>query len=126
MTCPHIGDMFFNAGMADDGNTMLIPSESDVETYIDGSTRKLYNCALTRFLPYSSDPNDTANIISLIDFEKIAEWRGDALQSGNVPAFPNGYTLNDIRVLPNESGFSVAQDMTQQKYMIQFQIEYVH
>ena len=31
----------------------------------------------------------------------------------------------DARVLPNESGYMVAQDMTLAKYMIQFQIEYL-
>lgn len=125
LTCPHIGDFFFNASRAEDGNTMLIPSESVLVTYIDGSTLNKYNCALTRFLAYSPDPNDETNLIALIDFEKISSWIEDQIEVGNVPDFPSGYVLTDISVLPSESGFMVAQDMTQAKYMIQFQIEYI-
>lgn len=125
LTCPHIGDFFFNASRAADGNTMLIPSESMVASFIDGSSLNRYNCALTRFMPYSTDPNDDTNLIDLIDFENIAVWIEEQIETGNLPVFPDGYVLTDISVLPNESGFMVAQDMTQTKYMIQFQIEYI-
>lgn len=124
LTCPHISDLFFNASRAEDGNTQLIPSESVLAEYIDGSKKRAYNCALTRFMPYSTDPNDESNLVSLIDFEKVTEWVEAQVEEGNIPAFPAGSVINDIQVLPAESGFMVAQDMTQMKYMLQFQIEY--
>ena len=123
-TCPHIGDMFFNASRAEDGNTQLVPSDQVVATYIDGSTLRNYNCALNRFLAFSSDPNDTSNIEAVVDLEAVADWIEQQMAAGTLPEFPR-CLVNEARVLPNESGYMVAQDMTQAKYMLQFQIEYV-
>lgn len=123
-TCPHIGDMFFNASRAEDGNTELVPSDQVVATYIDGSTLRNYNCALNRYLHYSSDPNDTSNIEAVVDLEAVADWIDAQMDAGTLPEFP-GCAVNEARVLPNESGYMVAQDGTQAKYMLQFQIEYL-
>ena len=124
-TCPYIGDMFFAASRGEDGNTMLVPSDQEVTTYIDGSSLHNYNVALTRFLAFSADPNDNANIQDAVDLEAVAEWVEQQVDGGNLPDFPDGETVQDIRVLPNESGYLVAQDMTLAKWMIQFQIEYL-
>lgn len=125
MTCPHINDLFFSASRAEDGSTQMFPTEEKLADYIDGSKKIRYICALTRFMPYSVDPNDESNIFKLISFEKIADWIEDQIDLGNVPQFPDGYILTDLSVLPNQSGWVVAQDMTMAKYMIQFQIEYI-
>lgn len=124
LTCPHIGDMFFNASRAEDGNTQLVPSDTEVAVYIDGSSLRNYNCALTRFDAYSMDPNDDANIDAVVDLEAVASWVEAQNAAGTLPQFP-GCTVNEARILPNESGYMVAQDMTLAKYMLQFQIEYV-
>lgn len=124
MECRHIGDLFFNASRPDGGSTVLIPSEQLVEKYIDGSARYKYICELTRFLPYSPDPNDIENITQLVDFSKISEWIEEQLEDGNLPEFPDDCVIGDIEVLPNQSGFMVAQDYTSMKYRIQFSIEY--
>ena len=123
-TCPHIGDMFFNASRAEDGNTQLVPSDQEVIRYIDGSSLRNYNCALTRFMAYSQDPNDEANIAAVLDLEAVAEWIDAQMEAGTLPEFP-GCVVNEARVLPSESGYMVAQNGTLAKYMIQFQIEYM-
>lgn len=123
--CPCIGDLFFNVSPQKKGATALVPSEQIVERYLDDSERRNYNCALTRFQPFSGDPNDVANIMAVTDLEELGDWIDAQLAAGNLPAFPEGCRSTDIRVLPNESGYMVAQDFTQAKYMIQFQIEYV-
>lgn len=120
-TCPYIGDLFFNATRAEDGNTQLVPSESVVAEYIDGSKVYHYDVALTRVMPLSNDPNDTYNMDTLIDFEQVAAWI-----DANLPIFPTGYTVYSAQVVPSMSGFIAAQDTESAKYMIQFQIEYCH
>lgn len=125
LTCPYIGDLFFNAMTDKAGGTCLVPSESVVEEYIDGGEKRNYNCALTRFQAFSADPNDMANIETVTDLEELGDWVRAQVRAGNLPAFPEGCHVTDIRVLPNESGFMVATDFHQAKYMIQFQIEYV-
>lgn len=125
MTCPMIGDLFFNATPAKSGATCLVPSDQIVERYIDNSELRHYNCALTRFQAFSSDPNDMANITAVTDLEELADWLEAQTAAGNLPEFPEGCEVQEIRVLPNESGYMVAQDFTQAKYMIQFQIDYI-
>lgn len=124
-TCPHIKDLFFGLADTEEGGTKLIPSESVVETYIDGSSRRYYNCALTRFSPCSFEPNDTMNIENLIDFEQLGQWIEEQVEERELPVFPDGETIQDIAILPYESGFMVAQDLSSCKYMLQFQIEYI-
>ncbi|MBE5807642.1 MAG: hypothetical protein E7317_04805 [Clostridiales bacterium] len=124
MTCPYIGDMFFNASRAEDGNTQLVPSERVVHEFLDGSSERDYTVALTRFLAYSQDPNDQANIQAVVDLEAVADWVDSQNDAGSFPQFPQGSTVNEVRLLPNESGYMVAQDMTLAKYMIQFTINY--
>jgi len=123
-TCPYIGDMFFNASRAEDGNTQLVPSDQEVARYIDGSSLRNYNCALNRFLAYSTDPNDGSNIEAVVDLEAVADWIDAQMDAGTLPEFP-GCVVNEARVLANESGYMVAQDGTLAKYMLQFQIEYM-
>lgn len=95
-----------------------------MEEYIDGSSRRRYDCVLTRIMTCSFDPNDTANIDAVTEFEKIHEWLRRQNDSGNFPRFPQGERPDEIIVLPDESGYVVAQDLTAAKYMLQFQIEY--
>ena len=123
--CPLIGDLFFNAMTTKIGGTCLVPSDQVTGEYIDGSELRNYNCALTRFQQFSGDPNDMANITAVTDLEELGEWVEAQVKAGNLPEFPEGTEITDIRVLPNESGYMVAQDFTQAKYMIQFQIEYI-
>lgn len=125
LTCPYIGDLFFNAMTDRLGGTVLVPSETVVEEYLDGSQKRNYNCALTRFQSFSMDANDMANITTVTDLEDLMDWVRRQSEAGNFPVFPEGCTVTDIRVLPNESGYMVAQDFANAKYMIQFQIEYL-
>ena len=123
--CPYIRDMFFNLAQTDVGDTTLVPSESVYQTFIDGSSIRLYNVALTRIMYCSFEPNDMANIANLVDFEQLAEWVDEQNARLAFPAFPADEIVQEIRVLPNESGFMVAQDATSCKYQLQFQIEYL-
>lgn len=121
LQCPYIGDLFFNATRAEDGNTQLVPSESIAEEYIDGTKLMNYDVALTRVQAMSNDPNDTTNLELLVDFEQVAAWIDQ-----NLPVFPAGYTVCSAECQPSMSGFVAAQDMESGKYMIQFRIQYIH
>lgn len=123
--CPLIGDMFFNAGRAEDGNTEIIPSEQTAQEYNDGSTLRWYDVALTRWVSYSTDPNDKANIEDAVDIDDIADWVEQQVEAGNFPDFPDGCTVMDISVMPQQSGWIAAEDPTILKYMLQFRIEYL-
>lgn len=124
-TCPHIQDLFFNSARAEEGSTQLIPSESVVETYLDGTSVRNYSCTLVRFMPISFEPNDETNIDDLVDFDKVSEWVEDQNAVGYFPEFPEGQIVQEISVSPNESGYMAMLEMGIAKYMLQFQIEYL-
>lgn len=123
--CPHVQDLFFNAARVDGGNTQLIPSESLIESYIDGSRLMSYDCALTRYQPISFEANDEANLEDTVDIDRLAEWVEAQSAAGNYPAFPDGCAVQEISVQPNEAGWMVMLDAGIAKYMIQFRIEYL-
>lgn len=125
ITCPHIANLFFIFSQTDDGDVSMIPSESVIEEYINGASLRTYDVAVTGASKCTFEPNEIQTITSLTDFEKLAAWVEEQNESRNYPLFPDGSTVMDVRVLPNEGGFAVAQDETGCKFMLQFQIEYV-
>lgn len=125
-SCPHLGDMFFSAGLAERGDTVLVPSCEIAEKYIDGTALYRYTASLTRILPISNDPNDTFNIDTVVDADKVGIWVEERCESGDLPILPDGYALDDVQLLPHTGGWVMAQDQTQMKYMLEFQIDYIH
>lgn len=125
MTCPHITDLFFVFAQMDDGDISIIPSESVITEYINSSSLRNYDVTLTCSKKCSFEPNEIENISNLVDFEQLGEWVEAQNALGNFPVFPAGSAVQEIRVLPNESGFIVAQDEGGGKFMLQFQIEYL-
>lgn len=125
MDCPYIADLFFNCAQSDGGDVALTPSESIVQEFIDGSSLRSYVVALTRVAPCSFEPNDAQNIDQLEDFDQLKRWIETQSAAGCYPEFPDGEVVQDIALLPCESGFIVAQDARSCKYMLQFRIEYL-
>lgn len=124
-TCPLIGDLFFNASSAESGDTIIIPSDSIVETYIDGSTLRRYNVAVTRFEPVSDDPNDTHNIDVVNALDRVGEWIERQNAEGFLPSLSHGDQAVGCEYLPNESGYMAGHEDGIAKYMLQFRIEYI-
>lgn len=128
-TCPEIADLFFNFSQSANGDTILIPlavySDTLVKEYIDGSADRQYDFTLVRFDACTTEPNSTQNIEVLCNFEAIAAWIEETAEAGNLPAFPAGSTITEIKALPSNIGYVAARDETGAKYMIQFRIEYL-
>ena len=125
MGCPHIRDLFFNCAQSDGGDVALVPSESVLQQYIDGSSLRSYDVALTCVAPCSFEPNDGQNIDQLAEFEQLKMGIEAQCAAGCYPAFPEGEIVQEIALLPCEGGFVAAQDARSCKYMLQFRIEYL-
>lgn len=125
IACPHIKDLFFVFSQTEDGDVSLVPSESVVQEYIDGGSLRNYDVVLTCTSSCTFEPNEMETIANLVDFEQLGEWVEVQNAEQNFPAFPEGSAVQEIRVLPNASGFVVAQDEGNCKFMLQFQIEYL-
>ena len=124
-TCPFLTDLYFNLAQAGANTTTLVPSESINMAFVDGSCEKYYYCALTRWFLGSFEPNDTANIEKLIDFDRVSRWVEEQNEVRNYPAFPDGLAVQEVSVMPNQSGFIVEQNMEVAKFMLQFRIVYL-
>lgn len=124
-TCPYIQDMFFAFGLVENGATQLVPSEAELNEYIDGSKRMKYTASLVRYITLSEEPNDILNITNLVDFEQVKDWVDVRNESGEFPEFPDDCIVEELKVLPNTAGFAVDKDMTTAKYMIEFEIYYI-
>ena len=124
MSCPHIKDLFFNFSQAEAENTAIIPSETVMEEYIDGSKLIQYEVSLVQFQTLSDEPNDEANVTSVEDFEKISEWIDAQVKLGNYPEFPDGSTIEEITTIPSAIGMMQMQDERLAKLMSQFIITY--
>ena len=123
--CASITKLFFNfSGTEDEATVISTAGDIVLETYIDGSQRRRYSFELIRYLPATFEPNDPGNIAMMEDVEAIIEWVREQAASGNLPAFPNGQTAEEISVLDEYAGFVVGQDDNMAKYMIPFAIDY--
>lgn len=125
LLCPYIGDLFFHFAQGDDGDVALVPSESVVQEFISGASLRAYDVALTRVAPCSFEPNDPMNLEQMAEFARLGDWIEEQNAAGNYPEFSIGESVQEIRLLPNQSGFAVAQDGRSCRYMLQFQIEYL-
>lgn len=123
-SCPHIGALFFNAARADGGYTQLVPAESVLEEYIDGSSLRSYECTLVRYMDISFEPNDETNVEDMVDFDKLGEWVEAQNDAQRFPEFPAGQAVQQITVSPNQAGYMVMLDAGMAKYSLQFQIDY--
>lgn len=124
--CADITRLFFNFSDSQDGATAISPAGDTVEEdYIDGSQRRQYTFELIRFLPISTEPNDSSNVEMMEDIENIVDWveRQDA--DGNYPELPEGRTAEKIEVLDTQTGYIALQDQNIAKYMIPFAMTYM-
>lgn len=128
-TCPLIKDVFFNFSECNNGDTVLAPvsagNDSVEEEYIDGSSLRHYDFALIRFASYTNDPNDTTNITKLLDVEALVAWFEAQNEAGSFPVFPENCSVQEVAVLPSNTGYVAAQGEQAAKYMVQIRIEYL-
>ena len=122
--CVSITKLFFNFGTQATGSTIIIPSDSQTETYIDGTEMREYAVELIRFLPLTFDVNSTANIDMLEDVDAIAKWIEEQEAGGNYPLFPIGMTVQGIELTNSYSGYTLGSDGLYAKYTIPFKIIY--
>ena len=95
---------------------------------INDKANAAWNVNQVRFgwFDFIDDMEVSAALLDAVtEFEQIHAWIQQQNDAGNLPEFPEGETPHEIFVLPNESGYAVAQDLSSAKYMLQFQIEYM-
>lgn len=124
--CAKITRLFFNFSDSEDGATAIVPAgDTVVENYIDGSQRRQYTFELVRFMPVSTEENDTSNLQMQEEMESIIEWVNAQNDDGNFPAMPSGKVAESIEIPETQTGYVAMQDQNIAKYMIPFALTYI-
>ena len=122
--CPSAGQLFFNFGDIKSGSTLMQPTDTLIEEYIEGQQLRRYAVELIRFRPITFDANDTGNIDMLEQIDDIIAWLQEQEAEENYPELPEGMRVAAVRVLETEAGYAIANDGIIAKYMLPFTIEY--
>ncbi len=124
--CANITRLFFNFSDSQDGATAISPAGDTVQDeYINGSQRRQYTFELIRFLPISTEPNDSSNVEMMEDIENIVDWVNAQDAQGKYPELPEGMSAEKIEVLDTQTGYIALQDQNIAKYMIPFAMTYI-
>lgn len=123
LTCPSLTKLGFLFGKAEIGGAIIIPSDTQLSAYINGSEQRQYAFELAIYLPASYMAGD-GNIQQQEIVDGVAEWVSAQNSAGNLPAFPTGCQPIEARVLESEAPYIAAQDENVAKYVIPFAIDY--
>lgn len=117
--------LFYNFCMAEDGNKNFIPNPTNyvMKQYIDGSTLRYYDFAITSFSRYSDVPYDEENILDYKEMQKFIEWIDEQNKLRNYPNFGSNCNIIEVSNLQNNPSSSL-EDKELAKYMIQCRITY--
>ena len=119
------GALKFNSITEFVNDTGLIPvsSESVIESYTDGSSKREYIFAIAQMRVYDEGTSET-NIISLFDMQKFMDWIIEQGNAGSFPDFGSDCFIESIEALQNMPDLSGHNEQMVAKYMFQCRIIY--
>lgn len=123
LQCPSIPKLGFNFAVAKDESTYIVPTDTLLRSYIDGTQERTYSFQLVRFLPVDFD--NAGNINMQEEMDALADWVTEQNDAGNLPAFPGGCVVQDVEVLDTEAPYVTPMDENLAKYMIPFAVNYL-
>ena len=123
LECPSLPKLGFLFGRAEAGGAVIVPRDTLVSSYIDGSEERRYAFDLAIYCDASYLFGD-GNISQQELVDGVAEWVSQQVVDGNLPQFPDGCEVNDARVLETEAPYIAAQDENVAKYIVPFAIDY--
>lgn len=125
--CPAISDLYFNSGVARNGDTILATSaaEKAKKVYVGGSSLRQYDFTVVQFKTVNADvPNNPENVQVMVDVEQVMNWILAQNEQRNFPAFPENCTIQRIETLANMPTVA-GQDATGAKFMFSARIVYL-
>ena len=98
-----------------------IPCEEVLKRYVDGSTRKQYQFAVSSRRFY--EQNIAQNLENLQFFEDLTKWVEHKANARELPVMDNGRTALKIVVTSNAYPFIISED-GKARYQLQMRLEY--
>jgi len=124
-TYPGIGRLYFNFGVAQDGNQSFVPNPTEriVKRDVLGNETKHYDFAVTAYRSISTEAGTDENILDYCGVSEFIAWVNEQNKSKNYPDFGDGCYIENIECLQNIPAQS-GVDGELAKYMIQCRITY--
>ena len=99
-----------------------VPTNSVIQTYLDGSQERQFVFVFASRLYYSDETRN--NIENCGFYEAFSDWLDEQTKTGNLPIMRDGLTPTKIEAMSSGYLFDVSGDLSNARYQIQCRLIY--
>ena len=99
-----------------------VPTNSVIQTYLDGSQERQFVFVFASRFYYSDETRN--NIENCGFYEDFSDWLDEQTESGNFPQMRDGLTPTKIEAISSGYLFDVSGDLSNARYQIQCRLTY--
>ena len=127
LTCPHLAELAavnvdFLPDSPDTYSIEEVPTNSVIQTYLDGSQERQYVFVFASRFYYSDETRN--NIENSGFYEDFSDWLDEQTEKGNFPVMREGFAPSKIEAMSSGYLFDVSGDLTNARYQIQCRLIY--
>ena len=127
LTCPLLEELAainvdFLPESPDTYSIEQVPTNSVIQTYLDGSQERQFVFVFASRFYYSDETRN--NIENCGFYEAFSDWLDEQTKSGNLPIMRDGLTPTKIEAMSSGYLFDVSGDLSNARYQIQCRLIY--
>jgi hypothetical protein len=127
LTCPHLAELAavnvdFLPDSPDTYSLEEVPTNSVIQTYLDGSQERQFVFVFASRFYYSDETRN--NIENCGFYEDFSDWLDEQTKIGNFPVMRDGLTPSKIEAMSSGYLFDVSGDLSNARYQIQCRLIY--
>lgn len=127
MGCPYLSELArvnvdFLPEKADTYSVEEVPTQSVIEQYLDGSSKRQFTFVFAARLAYSDELRN--NIDNCGFYENFASWLEDCTENEILPQMATGSEPFKIEALSSGYLFDISGDLSNARYQIQCRLIY--
>ena len=127
LTCPHLVELAavnvdFLPESPDTYSIEEVPTNSVLQTYLDGSQERQFVFVFASRFYYSDETRN--NIENSGFYEDFSDWLDEQTNKGNFPVMRDGLSASKIEAMSSGYLFDVSGDLSNARYQIQCRLIY--
>ena len=127
LTCPFLAELSavnvdFLPDSPDTYSIEEVPTNSVIQTYLDGSQERQYVFVFASRFYYSDETKN--NIENSGFYEDFSDWLDEQTKKGNLPIMREGLTPTKIEAVSSGYLFDISGDLSNARYQIQCRLIY--
>ena len=127
LTCPYLAELAavnidFLPNSPDTYSIEEVPTNSVIQTYLDGSQERQYVFVFASRFYYSDETKN--NIENSGFYEDFSDWLDEQSQNANLPVMREGLTHTKIEAISSGYLFDISGDLSNARYQIQSRLIY--